>query len=127
MKRSDRDLAIDAAKSLESALERLLGARGRGLHEKINSVEDRLPEGWVRRARFIATMRNKLLHDERTTRLDDRRGFSRAAEQCRRELDRIARSGGSHSASRVNRRALLLAFAALIALLITLGLFVRII
>lgn len=86
MQKSDRDLAIDAAKELEGILERRYNATGRGLHEKLNSVRDMLPPRVIRQARYIATMRNKLLHEEDYTHLDDRARFDRALYECRKKL-----------------------------------------
>ena len=53
---------IDVARDLETLLV-ARGATGRGLHEKISSVVGRLPDGIERQLRFIATVRNRLLHE----------------------------------------------------------------
>ncbi len=54
-------VVIDAAKQIESLLEKL-GASGRGLHEKVTSIEDDLPNHLVKKVRFIATRRNQFVH-----------------------------------------------------------------
>jgi hypothetical protein len=79
-----RDLAIVLrwTKRLESHLERAHGASGRGLHEKVSSVERTLDPGVVRDLRFVATIRNKLLHEASFTRIDDRRGFRQRAKRA---------------------------------------------
>ncbi|MGF1632519.1 MAG: DUF4145 domain-containing protein [Phycisphaerae bacterium] len=81
----DLKLVITRTKRLESMLARM-GATGRGLHEKASSVSGRLPPGTLKRLRFIATVRNKLLHDDGYDRLDDKAGFVRAAAEAEKEL-----------------------------------------
>ena len=54
---------ISVSQKWEQRLERDYGAVGRGLHEKISSVESRLPEATVRKLRYIATIRNKATHE----------------------------------------------------------------
>ena len=78
---SDIDLVIKSSKKLESMLGRL-GAEGRGLHEKVSSIEKKLPAPIVRKLRFIATVRNKVVHDEGYDKIDDRRGFVDAVKEA---------------------------------------------
>ncbi|MCC1496815.1 hypothetical protein [Alcanivorax sp. 1008] len=54
---------IALVKEIEGLLETTLGASGRGLHDKATSVEERLDESQLGRLRFIATLRNKLIHE----------------------------------------------------------------
>ena len=65
------ELAVTRVKSLDSLLEAGLGAAGRGLHEKVTSVEAKLPPPLVRKLRFVATVRNKIVHEATYTALDD--------------------------------------------------------
>ncbi len=58
------ELAVRYSKQLESLLEQKFAAEGRGLHEKVSSVEDLLSEDLVRKLRWIATMRNKVVHED---------------------------------------------------------------
>ncbi|MDO9180372.1 MAG: DNA translocase FtsK 4TM domain-containing protein [Agitococcus sp.] len=58
------ELAVRYSKQLESILEQKFAAEGRGLHEKVSSVEDLLSEDLVRKLRWIATMRNKVVHED---------------------------------------------------------------
>jgi hypothetical protein len=87
---NDYELAIRRTKELEALLEQGLGAAGKGLHEKVTSVEDRLPAPLVRKLRFVATVRNKLVHDADYQRLDDRDGFARACDEAEHELRALA-------------------------------------
>lgn len=60
---NDYELAISCSKELEHLLEVKFGATGKGLHERVSSVENRLPVDMVRDMRYIATIRNHLIHD----------------------------------------------------------------
>lgn len=86
---SDIELAIRWSKKLESLLGRL-GAAGRGLHEKVSSVERKLPDPLVRKLRFIATVRNKVVHDDEYHRIDDRAGFDKACKEAETQLRKMA-------------------------------------
>ena len=56
-------LVIKTSKRIESILE-THGATGRGLHEKLSSIESKLDNSLVKNIRFIATVRNKLIHED---------------------------------------------------------------
>lgn len=86
-------MAINKSKRLERRLRDGVGATGRGLHTLVNSVEKKLPPALVKKLRFIATVRNKLVHDLDYTRIDDRSGFVRACDEAERELEALAGPG----------------------------------
>ena len=117
---SDIDLAVKRSRRLEQMLERDFGAAGRGLHEKTSSVEDRLPDPLVRKLRLVATVRNKVLHEQGP--IDDRRRFIDAADDAERELKRLARGR-----RRPGRRLILwgIALAGLVAALAAAWLMLR--
>jgi hypothetical protein len=79
---SDVELVITRVKALESLLEQVLGATGKGLHEKVSSVQDRLAPALVKKLRFVATVRNKIVHEADYQRIDDRDGFVRACDEA---------------------------------------------
>src|SRR5215470_8396738 len=83
---SDIELAVTRTKALEALLEQALGATGKGLHEKVTSVQDRLPPPLVKKLRFVATVRNKIVHEASYTSIDDRDGFVRACDEAEHEL-----------------------------------------
>lgn len=83
---SDIELAITRTKALESLLEAGLGAVGKGLHEKVSSVQTKLPPQLVKKLRFVATIRNKIVHESDYQKMDDRDGFSRACDEAEGEL-----------------------------------------
>jgi hypothetical protein len=82
---SDIELAITRVKALESLLEGL-GATGKGLHEKVTSVQNRLSLPLVKKLRFIATVRNKIVHESDYQQIDDPNGFVRACDEAEAEL-----------------------------------------
>jgi hypothetical protein len=92
---SDIDLAVSHCKTLESLLEKKLGATGRGLHEKVSSVESRLPHELVRKLRLVATVRNKIVHEADYTSIDDRKRFLTACKESERELKTLGGAGKS--------------------------------
>jgi hypothetical protein len=89
---SDIDLAVTRSQRLEQTLERDFGASGRGLHEKVSSVADALPKDLVRRLRLVATVRNKVVHEN--GRIDDRNRFLTAADSAERDLATIVKRRG---------------------------------
>lgn len=89
----DIDLAVRASKRIESTLVRVLGATGRGLHEKTSSVERRLDPALVKRIRYVATIRNKLLHEESYRKIDNRASFRKAVKHIDKELSKMEKTG----------------------------------
>lgn len=87
---SDIDLAVRASRRLENILEARFGAKGRGLHSMISSVEHSIPKPLVRSLRWVATMRNKVVHDE-SFKLEDPAAFKAEAKRLEKELSRHAR------------------------------------
>jgi hypothetical protein len=86
---SDIELAVTRTKALEALLEPL-GATGRGLHEKVSSVQAKLPPALVKKLRFVATVRNKIVHESAYKQIDDRAGFLRACDEAEAELRALA-------------------------------------
>ncbi|MBA4062895.1 MAG: DUF4145 domain-containing protein [Isosphaera sp.] len=108
---SDVELAVTRAKALEALLAQA-GAAGKGLHEKVTSAEGRLPPPLVKKLRFVATVRNKIVHEADYQRIDDRAGFVRACDEAEAELRALlAPAGGS-----LRRWVLVLAAVAVVLL-----------
>lgn len=82
---SDIERVIRASKSLEKLLEQQYGAEGRGLHEKSSSVEDQLDAATLKSLRWVATMRNKVVHEDDFV-LPDPQGFSDTVERLIKAL-----------------------------------------
>src|SRR5215212_8436118 len=83
---SDIELTITRVKALESLLEQVVGATGKGLHEKVTSVQSKLSPALVKKLRFVATVRNKIVHESDYKQIDDRDGFVRACDEAEAEL-----------------------------------------
>jgi hypothetical protein len=92
MSTSDIELAVTTARRLESLLESRFGASGRGLHEKLASVEATLPPDVLRDGRYVATMRNKVVHEDSFS-LPDRDRFLRCAQAFEKALGGKVTSG----------------------------------
>jgi flagellar biosynthesis chaperone FliJ len=85
---NDYELVIKSAKELEDLLEEQFGATGKGLHEKITTAQDLSPS-LQKRLRYLATIRNKLVHDVRFDRIPDRQSFIEAFERAQAELQSL--------------------------------------
>jgi|SRR6185369_2828196 len=55
---------IKASKMIETSLVTHYNAQGRGLHDKLSMVGHHLPSSIVKKIRYIATIRNKAVHDD---------------------------------------------------------------
>lgn len=100
-------VAIDIARQLETTLE-AFGARGKGLHEKTSSVEGKLPEALVKKLRFIASVRNKIVHEDDLMPDDDFSAFAESGQQAMEDLkDAIAKckSGDLRPKSKARKKA----------------------
>lgn len=82
-------------REIESLLDRL-GATGRGLHEKLTTVENRLSAQTVKKMRWIATMRNKTMH-EHNFQINDFQGFKSSCNDVIAELNAILTPKSSKS------------------------------
>lgn len=54
---------IECSQALEKYIEKNLQGEGKGLHEKISSIEDELSVKDIKNFRFIATARNQIIHE----------------------------------------------------------------
>lgn len=88
---NDFEMVIRASKDLEALLEQL-GASGKGLHEKINSAFalGQITQRLAKSMRFLATLRNKLVHERGFDSIPDRASFIRTFEASHEELRQIA-------------------------------------
>ena len=55
---------LQGTKRIEAILEEKFGSTGRGLYEKMTTANMKLPEPLQKRIRYVATMRNKTMHEE---------------------------------------------------------------
>jgi hypothetical protein len=88
---SSVEIVVGYSKQLEAILERSFGAQGKGLHQKVSSVEHLLPAKLVKTLRFLASVRNKVIHDHDYVLDKNPRDLQRTARLAALELKRIAR------------------------------------
>ena len=89
---NDYELAITRCKELEKLLEDGFGAEGRGLHEKTSSVNSELPDPLIKKLRYIATLRNQLIHESGVAELDDQAGYIQSCDEAKRALVKLSPS-----------------------------------
>ena len=87
---SDNDVVLEGAKRLETVLKERHGAEGRGLHEYTTDVEDGLPEKLTRTLRWLATVRNNVVHGDGDAGIDGTHARARYALQAGRSYDWLA-------------------------------------
>ena len=90
----DYRTVIDVSKHFEARLEDEFGASGRGLHERISSCERALPDGVAKKLRLIATIRNKLIHENYDS-IADLISPEEFEEVCRAAEDELDKASGS--------------------------------
>ena len=118
----DYEFAIKRCKYLEGVLENDFGANGRGLHEKISSVQDKLPQDLVKKLRFVATVRHQLVHDNNVDRLDNREAFTKACDQAEKKLKLLLAPSG---AGKLGCSLIIVAIGGIIAFSTSLLVFVK--
>lgn len=108
---NDYELAIKASKELEYILETEFHATGRGLHEKITSAsssqqQSGIPPHLIKQMRYLATIRNKLIHERGFDSIPDRELYIAKFERSAKELESIIiernknrKSGGASGSS----------------------------
>lgn len=94
-------IAVKASKKLESKLSQLLNADGKGLHEKISSVESKLPNSLIKKLRYIASVRNKVVHED-NYHISDIGKFRTIAEQALIELEELCDSKAQMPHTKIN-------------------------
>ena len=67
------EFAVRSSQRLEKWLKATHGAEGRGLHELIGSVESQLDPADVRDLRFVAAVRNAVVHENEDELTDEKR------------------------------------------------------
>ena len=92
------ETAVKYSKRFESILEKQYGATGKGLHEKLSSVEGKLPQDIIKTLRWIATIRNNAVHEDgfEIQNLDD------FIKTCERVLTQLDSSNTSQTISKRN-------------------------
>lgn len=84
---------IKNVKKIEKLLAVNYLATGKGLHEKATSVEEKLTPELMKKIRYIATIRNKLVHEDDFKKLPN--DFLKINKEVIRELSRNKKSASS--------------------------------
>ena len=79
---------VERSKNLEAMLKKL-EAEGRGMHELISSVQEKLEPELNKKLRFIATIRNQAIHEPEFDFESDFEAFCNACEEASQELEKI--------------------------------------
>ena len=79
---------ISITRKIESILKDKFKAKGKGLHTYIDSIENMLDEPLIKDLRFIATIRNKSMH-ESTFKMDNFMRYQRVAESTILRLNKL--------------------------------------
>ncbi|BAC92869.1 conserved hypothetical protein [Vibrio vulnificus YJ016] len=82
---SEIEQVVTRTRRLETLLRTQYHAEGKGLHQLVTSCEERLPHDVIGKLRFIATVRNKVVHED-NYQLDDKQRFLAACDECEKEL-----------------------------------------
>ncbi len=84
--KSEIECVVHYSKKIETMLEKNFNATGKGLHEKLNSANNYLPTSELNKLRWIATMRNKVVHED-GFHLEDRDRFETEARSVIKFLE----------------------------------------
>ena len=82
---SDIEKVVMRTRRIEKLLRVQYRADGKGLHQLVTSCEERLPHDVIGKLRYIATIRNKIVHED-NYRLEDRKQFLMVCDECEKEL-----------------------------------------
>lgn len=80
-------VVVRGSQRIEAFLKSNFGAEGKGLHEILTSVESQIPQHLVKRIRYAASVRNRVVHE--AAELDDAEGFAASIESILNELQSI--------------------------------------
>lgn len=92
--KNDFELVIRSSKDLEHILDTQFNANGKGLHEKISSVDGLSPE-LVKNMRYLATIRNKLVHEYDFNKIPEREKFIAKFDQSTVDLEKAVKERGN--------------------------------
>ncbi|WP_117236414.1 DUF4145 domain-containing protein [Vibrio maerlii] len=82
---SDIEKVVLRTRRFEKLLRTQYHAEGKGLHQLITSSEERLPHEVIKKLRYVATIRNKIVHEEDFV-LEDKAAFFNTCDECEKLL-----------------------------------------
>lgn len=86
------EIAVNGAKKIESFLVQSFGATGRGLHEKLTSVEKKIPHALQKQIRYVASVRNSIVHETHTHSMQNPAAFEATVAQILSQLKQQSES-----------------------------------
>ena len=92
------ELVIKQSKHFEVLLKTHFGATGKGLHQLVSSIEKALPKDLIRDLRKIATIRNKLIHEQGYDSIDETT-FNQACASADPKLRKLINTKSSNSSN----------------------------
>lgn len=104
----DESLMICISREIEGRMALWFDANGRGLNEKldwiINEAKISVPEPIVKKIRFIASVRNQVVHDPESKSIPERKSLFDAANEVIDSLQSIAIKNGRYQARQINTK-----------------------
>jgi len=94
------ELVIKQSKHFEGLLKTHFGATGQGLHQLVSSIKTALPKDLVKDLRKIATIRNKLIHDQDYDSIDES-AFNQACASADQKLQKLTNTASSGFSSNI--------------------------
>ena len=91
------EVVITGCKRLEQLLEGRFGAAGRGLHEKVTSVAQHLPLPVINKLRYIASVRNQVVHGTAELTNEELGDYSRSCQWAHVAVEQLPQAGGAIS------------------------------
>ena len=92
---NDFEAVIRTSKNLEHILERDFGATdGNGLHQKVSETEEYWDQDTIRAMRYLATIRNKLVHEIDFNAIPDRARFNEDYRNALRKIEEVRKERG---------------------------------
>jgi hypothetical protein len=95
---------VERSKKLEAML-KSGGGEGRGLHELVTSIQDKLDAELNKKLRFIATIRNNAIHDLDFDIASNMESFNSACNEAETELKKIVKPKRRKSAKKPQKEA----------------------
>lgn len=96
------EVAVTGSKRIEKILKEEFNAEGKGLHEYLTSVEKQLPAPILKKARYVASVRNKVVHEDGN--INDLNDFNQSVDEVVMALETIIREQ-KHAAEKAKREA----------------------
>ena len=83
---------IQITRHIETHITDLLNATGKGLHEKLDSIAHLLPDNLIKRGRFIASVRNALMHEQKVMADGEFEDFLASANDFAKKIEQYTSS-----------------------------------